>query len=122
MPVKTPVDEAYKKSVGADLTDIARFLQDNLGQKLVAYLTNLSDEKQVGRWSRGEHRPRPESEAALRAAYLVFQMLAEKESAHIARAWFIGMNPQLDGESPASVIRQTNYRKVWLAAKKYLEE
>jgi hypothetical protein len=122
MPVNTRVDETYKKSVGADLADIARFLQENLGQKLVAYMTNLSDEKQVGRWSRGEHVPRPENEAALRAAYLIFQLLAEKESVHIARAWFIGMNPHLDGESPASVIRQTKYREVWLAAKKYLEE
>ena len=114
-----PVDEAHRKSVGASIADIARFLQQSLGTKLVAYMTGAADPGLVGRWARGENVPRSNSESALRATYQVFKLLEKGDSAHIVRAWFIGMNPQLDGETPAEAVRSRQYREVWTAARAY---
>jgi len=118
--VGTPVEEAHRKSVGATIAVIAAFLQGKLGQRLVAYMTDVTDPKLVGRWARGEHVPRADSEGALRAAYQVFKLLESRENEHVIRAWFIGMNPQLDGEAPASVIREGRLREAWTAARAYL--
>jgi hypothetical protein len=115
----TPVEEAHRESVGASIADIARFLQDNLGQKLVAYMAGIADPKQVGQWARLEHAPRSEAESALRASYQVFKLLESHDSTHVVRAWLIGMNPQLDGEAPATAIRERRFREVWVAAKAY---
>ena len=116
----SPVDEAHRASVGASIADIAGFLQEALGQKLVAYMTNISDPKLVGQWARGEHVPRSEAHSALRAAYQIVKLLGAHDSAHIVRAWLIGMNPQLDGEAPASAIREGRSREAWVAAKAYV--
>jgi hypothetical protein len=103
-----------------DIADIAEFLQDTLGQKLVAYMANVEDPKTVGHWIRRTHRPRPEAEARLRAAFQVFHLLQNEESPHTVRAWLIGMNPQLDDESPAEAIRSGQLKAVWVAAKAYV--
>lgn len=118
--IATPVDEAHRKSVGASISDIALFLQERLGQKLVAYMTSAANPKLVGQWARGEHVPRSNAEGALRAAYQVFNLLASRDGEPVARAWFIGMNPQLEGESPASAIREGRFRQAWIAARAYV--
>ena len=45
-----------------------RFLQDNLGQRLTARITNINDPRQVGKWASGDSVPRQEAEDRLRAA------------------------------------------------------
>ena len=47
------------------------------------------------------------------------KLLAE-ESPHTVRAWFLGLNPQLDDESPAQSIREGDFRDVLVAAKAFL--
>jgi hypothetical protein len=120
IPIDAPVDKAHRQSVGAGIADIARFLQDLLGQRLVADMTGSKNPKLVGSWARGQHLPRAHAESALRAAYQVAQLILQHDSEHVARAWFIGMNPQLDGESPATAIKEGRTREVWIAAKAYV--
>jgi hypothetical protein len=96
------------------------FLQDELGQKLVAHMAGVSDPKTVCRWAKGERMPRADSEHRLRESYRIFQLLLTKESPHTVRAWFVGLNPQLDDESPARAIGEGRTRDALVAAKAFL--
>ena len=53
-------------------------------------------------------------------AYQVFRLLLAEESKHTIRAWFIGLNPQLNDESPVMVIRAGRFQEVMVAAKAYV--
>jgi hypothetical protein len=112
--------EAHRKTVSSEIDDIAAFLQEMLGRNLVAYLSNVADPKMVTRWARAENQPRPESEKRLRAAFQVIQLLLSADSSHVARAWFIGMNPQLEDDAPAQAIRDGRFKDVLIAAKAYV--
>jgi hypothetical protein len=101
------------------VAQMAAFLQDALGQRLVAYMTGLKDAKQVSRWSSGANAPRPETEKRLRAAMQVFGLLQEVESPHVIRAWFVGINPQLEDRAPVDAIREGEFRDVLAAARAF---
>lgn len=118
--VRSRATEAHQRAVSVDIAGIARYLQETLGQKLVAYTTGLADPKGVGHWARGAQAPRPGAEAKLRAAYQVFHLLLAEDSAHVVRAWFIGMNPQLDDDSPAEAIREGRLKEVLAAARAFV--
>lgn len=105
----------------ASTADVAGFLQDALGQKLVAYMVGVSDPKTVGRWVSGARSPRnTDVEQRLRAAHQVFGLLATAEAPDTVRAWFVGLNPQLDDESPAQAIREGRAKDVVVAARAFL--
>lgn len=118
--VRERAGEAYRRTVETEIESIARFLEEALGRNLVAYICGVSDSKAVGRWAKGERSPRRDAEERLRAAYQIFQLLQEEESPHTVRAWFIGLNPQLDDESPAAVLREGRLRDVVVAARSYI--
>jgi hypothetical protein len=111
--------QAHKHAVTFEIADVARYLQENLGQRLVAYLANVVDPKTVGKWIGGQN-PRAEAEKRLRAAFQIFHLLQAEESVHTVRAWFIGMNPQLDDASPSEVIRAGRLQDALAAAKAYV--
>ncbi len=93
-------------AVRGAITDVAKALQDLLGQKLTAVIAGVVDAGAVGDWSRGDRKPHPKAETRLRAAYHVVTVLAANESSDTIRAWFIGMNPELDDRPPALVIAE----------------
>lgn len=113
--------EAHRTTVESTVADIAAFLQEALGQKLVAFMVGVDDPKTIGRWAKAKSTPQDsESERKLRDAYQVFRLLVTEESPHTVRAWFVGLNPQLDDESPATAIREGRTRDVLLAARAFL--
>lgn len=112
--------EAHRTTVESSVADIAAFLQDVLGQKLVAYLVGVQDPKTIGRWAKGTLPQDSDSESKLRGAYQVFRLLMTEESPHTVRAWFVGLNPQLDDESPAAAISEGRIKDVMVAAKAFL--
>ncbi|KOU54207.1 hypothetical protein [Streptomyces sp. WM6378] len=114
-------ERAHAATVRTSTADIARFLQDNLGQRLTARIAGISDTKQVGRWASGDITPRHEAEARLRAAIQVFHLIQDAESVYTARAWMIGMNPQLADEAPAQCIADGRWRDVMVAARAYVD-
>jgi len=103
-----------------DISAVASFLQDALGQKLVGYIVGINDHKAVGAWASGERSPRSTSEEKLRTTFQIFNLLQESESEHTVRAWFVGLNPQLFDQSPATVLREGDARDVLIAAKSFL--
>jgi hypothetical protein len=118
--VRTRSEKAHRTQVTFDIADIAAFLQETLGQKLVAFMANVKDAKTVGQWIKGEQSPREDSEKRLRTAFQIFHLLQDEESPHTVRAWMIGMNPQLDEESPAEAIREGRLKDALIAAKAYV--
>ena len=108
----------HRNSVEASASDVAAYLQDVLGQTLVAYILK-TDRKTVARWASGGS-PRVANERRLRDAYHVFRLLLTQESPHTVRAWFVGLNPQLDDRSPAEALREGQDRDVLVAAKSFL--
>ncbi len=118
---RSAASEAHERAVSFEIKDVARYLQEGLGQRLVAYMAGVSDPKRVGRWARGTQAPRDDAERRLRAAFQIFHLLLTKESDHVTRAWFIGMNPQLDDDSPAEAIRAGNLKEALAAARAFTE-
>jgi hypothetical protein len=110
--------EAHRATVQSTTQDVAAYVQEVLGQKLVAYIVD-ADPKTVGRWTTGT-KPRSEAEARLRAVHMILRLLLTEESPHTVRAWFVGLNPQLDDESPAGAIREGRDRDALVAAKSFL--
>ncbi|HET6909167.1 MAG TPA: hypothetical protein VFH54_07505 [Mycobacteriales bacterium] len=110
---------AHARAMKFELPDIVQFLQETLGQKLVAHIADV-DPKTVGRWASGDSSPRPPAEQRLRLAFQVFHLLQEEESPHTIRAWFIGLNPQLDDVAPATAIRDGHLRDALIAARAYI--
>ncbi|MGC9494861.1 XRE family transcriptional regulator [Streptomyces sp. WG7] len=114
-------ERAHVTTVRMSIADIARFLQDNLGQRLTARITNINDPRQVGKWASGDSAPRQEAEERLRAALQVLQLIQDAESLYTARAWMIGMNPQLEDEAPLTVIADGRFKDVMVAARAYVD-
>lgn len=110
---------AHGLATRLELPTLVRSLQDVLGQRLVAVIAGVSDAKAVGKWARGERSPHPEAERRLRDAYHISQLLLQSESSETLRAWFIGMNPDLDDQAPALLLAD-NPQAVLGAARNFL--
>lgn len=111
--------DAHRDAVTFSVADIIKFLQDALGQSLVAVIADVT-ERTVNEWTKEARAPRPEADMRLRTAYQVFQMLQRADSPHTVRAWFIGLNPQLDDCSPARALADDRYKDVVVAARAFL--
>ena len=98
---------------------IAAELQTILGPALATVALGSRDPKAIGQWARKIRRPRPAQDASLRALYQVTACLAAEEEPDVIRAWFAGMNPDLDDQSPALVMR-TDPAAVMRAAESFL--
>lgn len=109
---------AHVQSVQDPLAEIVDFLRDHLGTALVALMTDV-DARTVNRWANGEATPRDAAERRVRAAYQVFRLLEPHEASPTIRAWFIGMNPQLDDSSPIEVLAADRYRDAMAAARAF---
>jgi len=94
-----------REAVTSGVDRVASYLQQVLGQKIVAYLAGLKDPKMVGAWGRGEVAPRDMAAMRLRYAYQAARMVVNSYGDEAARAWFFGSNHMLDDEAPAYVLR-----------------
>lgn len=103
-----------------ELRDVISFLDEHLGTRLLALMVDV-DPRTVGRWLTDASRgTRFETETRLRAAYQVFRLVQSVEASPTVRAWFMGMNPQLDDKSPAEAIRDGESRDVMAAARAFI--
>jgi hypothetical protein len=103
----------------ASLPDVVREVESVLGQRLTAVIAGVADVKAVGKWARGERTPRTDAEQRLRDAYYVTTLLLQLETPSTVRAWFSGMNPELDDRAPALVLSEDPAR-VLQAARTFL--
>ncbi|MGI8482765.1 MAG: XRE family transcriptional regulator [Thermomicrobiales bacterium] len=122
MQISTPIQQAHRNATTASIGEVAGFLQELLTRRLTAYIAGVKDAKTVTRWVTGEITDirSTEVEQRLRGAYEIAQLLLQVESAQTTRAWFIGMNPQLDDISPAEAIRNGDLRDALAASRAFL--
>ena len=114
------VEEATRSlAARLELPVLVRSFQDVLGQPLVAVLAGVSDAETVGTWARGQRTPQPEAERRLRHAFHITQLLLQEESADTVRAWFVGMNPDLNDQAPALLLAEHS-QEVHAAARDFL--
>ena len=95
---------AYRKEVEASTAAIAQALQQELGQRLVAYVTETRSPKAVGRWAQGVE-PRDDARRRLRELYRTVLILQEAYGPDSVKAWLEGANPDLDNHAPVEILR-----------------
>jgi hypothetical protein len=109
--------QVHRQATAASISEIARFLQEVLSRRLTAFAAGVQDGKTVTRWASGEVTEIRdyEVERRLRTTYEIARLLLLQESPSTVKAWFIGMNPDLDDLSPVEAIHD-NYLKDAMAA------
>lgn len=117
--VRSTEAAAHARTVQVDVAGVATFLVENLGTTLTGFIAGV-EPKTVLRCAQGQSQPRPLVEQRLRSAFQIFTLVASSDSPHTVRAWFTGMNPQLDDLSPAEALAQGEHRAVMAAARAYL--
>jgi len=110
MPSSSAVGTPERIEVDAarsDVSEIASYLQEHLGQRTTAYLSGLTDTKVVGQWAASRAIPRELANLRLRNGYQAARIIVEAFGEQAARAWFFGANSQLDHEAPAYFLRHS---------------
>jgi len=113
------VQRAHQRAVRTDLPGVVSVLVDTLGKPLLAVIAGR-DVKTIARWASGAHAPTHRDEQRLRNTLQVVELLSATDSPSVVRAWFMGMNPQLDDNSPAEAIAEGQMREVLAAARAYV--
>lgn len=110
---------AHNRSTQINVQDISETLAGVLGRQLLGSIVN-KDPRTILRWVSGESKPSTEDERRLRNAYQVYALLSSEEGDHTIRAWFMGMNPQLEDNSPAEALAEDRARDVMVAARAFI--
>ncbi len=91
------------------ISEVAGYLQDQLGQRVAAHLAGLRDAKQVGRYRKPDGpAPNQTTDLRLREGYKIVRMIVESFDEKTARAWLFGTNTRLDDEAPIDVLRRAS--------------
>ena len=105
-PVARPDYAAHVRAVRSSFPEVVAALREILGLKLCAYLGSVKETRAVNEWADGDREPNEVIQRRLRLAFQVAQAIAEVDGPEVARAWFQGLNPQLDDRSPARLLRE----------------
>ncbi len=112
------INASRKSAHETPINEVVRALNDGLGAKMLAAMTQVDSEEIVAGWINGEDLG-PDAEARLRGIYEVFLILTSRDSVHTTRMWFVGTNPNLNYTAPALVIRDGRVNDAVAAAKTY---
>ena len=102
---------AYEHAARLEFPVLVKELCDVLGPKLVAYVAGVKEVRAVRQWSAGEREARAPVPERLRFAQVAL-LIAQHDGPAVARAWFQGLNPQLDDRSAARLLREGELEEV----------
>jgi hypothetical protein len=111
-PIARPDYGAHVRAVRSTFPEVVAGLRDVLGLKLCAYLGSVKETRAVNEWAEGVREPSDAVQQRLRLAFQVAQAIADVDGPEVARAWFQGLNPQLDDRSPARLLREGDIDEV----------
>ena len=112
---------AHGASTRPDIHEVAAELNPVFGRDLLAIMTGVQNPRTVTQWIRGESEPHPGTARVLRdVAYVATFLMGSGKAKETVQAWFVGMNPQLKGQSPAAMIKEEP-RRVLNAAKAFVQ-
>lgn len=116
------IEQAHRQAVLTPLAQIVNSLTDLFSNRFVCYVLGV-DSKTATRWANGTTVDiRVSNETVLRAFYEIVCLISITESRAVARAWFIGMNPELDDVSPAETLHGGKIAEVYAAAHSFISE
>ncbi len=92
-----------------------------LGKHAVAAIFG-NDTRTIERWLKPGVQLKVDDERRLSDAFEALSLIEQADDIYVARAWFIGMNPQLDDESPIEQLAAGSARGVLAAAHSYVNE
>lgn len=105
-----------------DIHEVVRELVSHLGDATVAQLADVNDESVLERWSLPDGpQPRNGSEARLRTAHLICDLVRQAVGVDSAISWFTESNSRLGGSSPAASLRDGRMAEVRAAADFFLQ-
>lgn len=112
--------EAHDGTVRLTISEVVRRMNTHLGATVVAALACSRDSKLPYRWAKGT-TPNAEAEERIRTAHRTWVFIADAESDHVARAWFVGSTPTLGEVSPVLALREDRIRGVAEAAEAFVD-
>ena len=113
--------DVHKDAVRIPFADLTSFLKDHLGPAAVSIIAGGADAKTIAGWAKGQRQPKdPAIEPRLRSAYQIFQLIQTVEAPQTIRAWFLGMNPQLEDLAPVQALAADQQREVLSAARAFV--
>ncbi|QNE34317.1 XRE family transcriptional regulator [Leifsonia shinshuensis] len=115
-----PDPRSFNDASAAMAVDAIAHLRDVLGPGLVAVIADTTV-LEVTTWASGAAAPSPAKRPLLIAAESLVNQLLEVDDAEVVRAWFMGMNPQLDDDSPAEAIADGRIRQATAAAHAFIQ-
>ncbi|GAA4489907.1 hypothetical protein [Microbacterium panaciterrae] len=114
---------AHQDSILLSFPELVSHLRDILGVKLVAYIGGVKSARQVSTWADGDGEPGVADRERLRHAFHAASLLRERYDVTTVQSWFKGINPTLNDEAPAQLLREgdpvTGPRAVIAAAKAF---
>lgn len=122
-PDQRPGLRAYEDSVGLPFHELISQLREILGVRLVAYIGGVKSSRSVSTWAEGSSVPGEVDQERLRHAFHAAALLRDRYDAITVQSWFKGMNPGLNDDAPAQVLRECDpivgSRDVIVAAKSF---
>lgn len=98
------------------VADLAKWLEVTIGARLSAFAGGVS-QRELAKIAQGEATPDAEAERRLRNLFAVASLLAARDGAGSAYAWLTEPNPELEGRTPAELLRNgESPEAVWFAA------
>lgn len=114
--------DPYRIALQSSVGTIATALQDLLTRRLTAYTVGIKDAKTISRWANQDVSgvQNEEVERKLRTTYQMALMLLSVDAPPTVKAWFVGMNPYLNDQSPVEAIRSGREREALDAARAFV--
>jgi len=110
---------AHRSAVQSELAEVVASLQKVLGQALLAVIVGKGV-RTIARWTAAKPTsPSARDAQLLRDTLQIQNLLLGVDSPAVVRAWFTGMNPQLDDASPAEALADGRVREVMAAARAF---
>lgn len=109
MSTSHPRPDLAASSVVSRMTvpELVAALRKLLGAKLVAYIGKVRSTQVVGQWADGTRSVEDESDIErFRIAYLAARLITARDEPQVAQTWFQGLNPILDDQPPALLLRE----------------
>jgi hypothetical protein len=98
-------DVRAREASAAAIAEVVAAAREILGDELVTYIGRANEVNQIAAWAAGAETPDTEIERRLRVACYAAVLIRQREGRATVRAWFIGMNPQLDDRPAAELLR-----------------
>lgn len=102
--IGTITDTELSHMPAAEVTERLRVI---LGTKLVAYIAGVPTRSVLGWVGGGTTGPSDANQQRLRAALRAADYLQQCEGSATVQSWFMGMNTDLDDQSPAKLLRDS---------------